>query len=107
MVVVLVCQSQRLVEAFVLSRAFVLGYGSAIVGETVGAVTECPVTTGGAPIPILVVEVLDLAGIRRCFMFPGGSHIVVVVVVVVVVGTILFTILPILGGLETLFDLVI
>ena len=90
-----------LVEAFVLSRDFMLGYGSAIVGKTIGAVAECLATTGGTPVPILVVESLDLTGIHRCFMFPGRNHIVVVV------GTVLFTILPILGGLETLFDCVI
>ena len=85
-----------------------LGYGSTVVGESIGAVTECPATTGDAPLPILVVEVLDLAGIRRCFVIPGGSRIVVgAVVVVVVVGTVLFTVLPVLRGLETLFDLVI
>ena len=78
------------------------GDGCAIVGETIGAVAECPATTGGAPIPVLVIEFLDLASIRRCFVFPGWRC-----TVVVVIGTGLIMMLSVLGGLETLFHFVV
>ena len=77
-----------------------LGDGSAIVGETICAVAECPATTGGTIIIVLIIEFPNLTGIHRGFMFPGGRR-------VVVVGTIPVAMVPVLGGLETLFELVV
>ena len=50
-------------ESFVLGRTFMLGDGSAIVGKAIGAVAESPATTGGTPIPILVIKSLDFIGV--------------------------------------------
>jgi hypothetical protein len=84
------------VESFVPRRAFVLGDGSAIVGKTVCTVAKCPATTGGTVIIVLVVEFPNLTGVARGFVFPGGRRIVAV-------GTVPVAVVPVLGGLETLF----
>ena len=92
---------EGLLKHLFLSRTFVLGDGSAIVGEAIGAVAECPATTGGTIIPIFIIELPNLTGIHRSFVFPGGRH------VVVVVGTVPIAMVPVLKGLETLFHLVV
>ena len=72
----LICRGQRLAKTFVLGRTLMLGYGGAIVNETICAVTESPVTTSSAPIPIFVVELFNLGSIGRCLMFPRRNYVV-------------------------------